>query len=255
MPTLLAAFLLGLFGSAAHCVGMCSGVAVLLGRSGAGRGARLLLAHSGRITSYTALGALAGALGAGLSGISGMPDHVGHVGMAHAGTAHAPAALPAGLAAVQGAVALLGAVLMGAMALALVGRIPSPERYLAGWTRRWGAAMRRLNRAESGIATPLAAGLLWGLLPCGLVLTALLTAALSGSAGSGALTLLAFGAGTWPIPLTIGVLGRSRRVPSLPWLRTAAALLVLALGVQLALRGLAAWGWVAHGQWGQFTLW
>jgi len=41
-------------------------------------------------------------------------------------------------------------------------------------------------------------GLLWGWLPCGLVYSVLVAAALAGSAGAGALTMLGFGLGTLP---------------------------------------------------------
>ena len=41
-------------------------------------------------------------------------------------------------------------------------------------------------------------GVLWGFLPCGLVYTVLMTAASTGAAVNGALTMFAFGAGTAP---------------------------------------------------------
>ncbi|MBI3972728.1 MAG: sulfite exporter TauE/SafE family protein [Chloroflexi bacterium] len=142
-----------------------------------------------------------------------------------------------------------------------------------------------------------ATGLLWGLLPCGLVLTALLAAATTGSPLSGALTMFAFGAGTWPALLAIHLihlLGRSGRpslrywkpqsatpliptstgeqyrgAPSSPFplgrglggrspaalSRWAAASITLLFGVQMAFRGLAAGGWLAHLHIGRVMLW
>jgi len=75
-------------------------------------------------------------------------------------------------------------------------------------------------------------GACWGLLPCGLVYTLLLTAAASGSAPAGAVTMLAFGAGTLP-----AMLGLTTAAPALATLLedrtvrrlTGFALIVLAL--------------------------
>jgi sulfite exporter TauE/SafE len=64
-------------------------------------------------------------------------------------------------------------------ALSLAGWVPPPERLLAGMSRRWGRAMRA-SVARKGTLFQL--GLLWGLLPCGLVLAGLLIAAGGGSA-------------------------------------------------------------------------
>jgi len=52
--------------------------------------------------------------------------------------------------------------------------------------------------------------LCWGLLPCGLVYSVLLTASAAGSAVSGALVMLAFGLGTLP-----SMLGMSLAAPTL----------------------------------------
>ena len=53
-------------------------------------------------------------------------------------------------------------------------------------------------------------GACWGLLPCGLVYTVLLTAASTGHAAGGTLTMLAFGAGTLP-----AMLGLTAAAPAL----------------------------------------
>ena len=52
-------------------------------------------------------------------------------------------------------------------------------------------------------------GALWGWLPCGLVYSVLLTALASGSAPRGALIMLAFGLGTLPNLLAIGLFWES----------------------------------------------
>ena len=263
---MLAAFLLGLAGSFTHCVGMCSGVMLLLGRGRAMTGWRILLLHGGRIVTYTGLGTLAGALGAAASAAAGLPHH-------GAGAHDLPPAVP-GLASWQGALALLSAAAAGYMALALLGRAPSPELLLIRVTRWWGRTALSLRGAPfapkqshptpgiasahtPGLAMTFFLGLFWGLLPCGLALAGLLLAAAAGSPWAGALTMLAFALGTLPMGLGIGwTAGRVR--PSPQWiarLRPLAAVIVLLFGAQMALRGLAAWGWVTHGGIGAMPLW
>ena len=240
---MLLAFLLGLMGSLGHCVGMCGSIALLLSRRGIASGWRLGLVHLGRITTYGLLGLVAGSLGQAVR-----------------------LAFP-GLRQLQGALALGVAGVAVYLALALLGRVPSPELLLAGLTRHWGHAMRRMTEGSKQKAvsslpsgdrrlptvychlpagTAVTVGMLWGLLPCGLVLTALLAAAVAGSPGSGALTMLAFGLGTWPALLGVGWVAQRGFPRAIPWPRQAAALIVLLFGTQMLLRGLATWGWVNH---------
>jgi sulfite exporter TauE/SafE len=211
---------------------MCSGVLLLIGRGEAVTGRRLVMVHLGRISSYMLLGASVGMIGYAV-GVRRSGPGVGVVLSV--------------LNLVQGFLALSIAGLALYMALALLGRARSPEIYLAHLTQLWGRAMRRLPmRPARGLLALYAAGLLWGLLPCGLVLTALLTAFAAGSPWFGALTMLAFGLGTWPALLGIGWLARRGLPRTSPWPRHVAALVVLLFGMQMILRGLAAWGWVSH---------
>jgi sulfite exporter TauE/SafE len=55
------------------------------------------------------------------------------------------------------------------------------------------------------------AGALWGWLPCAMVYSVLVTAMLSGSAGRGAAVMLAFGLGTLPMMMTLGLAGARLR--------------------------------------------
>ncbi|WP_460826688.1 sulfite exporter TauE/SafE family protein, partial [Massilia terrae] len=76
------------------------------------------------------------------------------------------------------------------------------------------------------------AGFLWGWLPCGMVYSALVTAMLSGSAASGAALMLAFGLGTLPMLLTLGVAGAQLRAfTARRPVRIGAGLLVLGFGL------------------------
>lgn len=162
--SLLAATLAGFVGSP-HCIGMCGGFALGCARSG-GRATW----HLGRLTTYAALGALAGVTGAILPG---------------------PAWVPA----------LVSTVLLVWFAGALAGLLPEPHLRLPGLVRIAGWAGRGKGPGAGyllGVAT--------GLLPCGLVYAALAVPVASGSALVGALSMVAFGAGTIPalVTLTLG---------------------------------------------------
>jgi sulfite exporter TauE/SafE len=78
----------------------------------------------------------------------------------------------------------------------------------------------------------LAAGALWGWLPCGMVYSVLVTAMLAGSAFGGALVMLAFGLGTLPMLLGLGLLGaRLRDRLRMRGVRMACGALVLGFGL------------------------
>ena len=75
-------------------------------------------------------------------------------------------------------------------------------------------------------------GVLWGWLPCGLVYSVLITALAAGSAGQGALIMAAFGLGTLPNLLAIGLFWESLRGwVQAPPVRRTAGLLVIGFGV------------------------
>lgn len=188
--TLFAPFLIGL-ASSLHCVGMCGGIvgALSLSLPSAVRAQRrLLLGYSlaysgGRIISYGLAGALMGGLSSRLF-TTFSPD-LGHT------------------------------LLRWIAALLLMG----VGLYLAGWFPKF-AHLERLGRPLWRWLEPLGQrllpvrspfqalgfGLVWGWLPCGLVYSTLLWSAASGSAGQGALYMLAFGVGTLPAVLATGLL-------------------------------------------------
>ncbi len=235
---------------------MCGGVSILLARRGVSRGWHWALAQLGRVVSYGFLGVLAGWLGQSV----GM-NHTGH---SHAGMAGAAGSVPglSGLGVWQGGLALVTAVLAFYMALAMVGKVPSPELLLVGVTRAWGRLMRRLTiqtkpaKAKGGPLTAFGLGIAWGFLPCGLVLAALLAAAVAGSPLLGGATMLAFGVGTWPLTWGMGLLARRPEWrTAVPQLRIVGAMAVVLFGVQMSLRGLAMWGWVDHLHLGSVMLW
>ncbi len=215
MSALLAALLLGIFGSA-HCVVMCGGVSAALSgglvRIGkAPRPARATLAYNlGRVAAYGVLGAVVGAIG-------GSIDHVPFIGAGRA------------LLRLAAGVLLVGAGLYVAGVFrhfAVIERVGAPV-----W-RRVRPVAARLLRTESTLAK-LAVGALWGLMPCGLVYAAFALAITTGGVGSGALVMIAFGLGTLPAMLATG-LASSRAMAafaSRAWLRRTAGALVVVFGV------------------------
>ncbi len=176
LPPLLTAFLVGLLG-AGHCFGMCGGIAAGLGTLSARQGGvgTALLFNLARVTSYGLLGTVA-AMILGLTGeVLALPDWSRWLRWATA-------------------------VLIALVGLQFLFNI----RSLAIIERAGGRLWRRLSplvgRAAGiqGLPGRFALGLAWGLLPCGLVYTILLTAASTGRAVEGFLVMLAFGAGTLP---------------------------------------------------------
>lgn len=167
------AVMLGLAG-AGHCLGMCGGIAAALNLGGQRSPAITLAYHTGRIASYTLLGALLG-LAAGSIDITAWT-----IGLRY----------------------LAGLLLIG-MGL-----------YIANWwrgmallervgSRLWQPVQRLssnwlpLRRWPQGFAL----GLCWGLMPCGLIYSSLAWAATAQHAPTSALMMLLFGLGTLPAML------------------------------------------------------
>ncbi|MBS3935492.1 MAG: sulfite exporter TauE/SafE family protein [Sulfuritalea sp.] len=206
---LLALFIVGLLGGG-HCAGMCGGIVGALSHQspqGGGAAVRVHLAYNlGRIGSYALAGLLAGLLGQA------------------AGS----------LMAVQQGLYLFASLMLIALGLYLLGftqfLTPLERGGQALWQRI--LPLTRHFLPVRGIAQALPLGLLWGWLPCGLVYGALTTALASGSAGQGALLMLAFGLGTLPNLLLAGLLlARFRRFVQARAVRVVSGLLVLGYGI------------------------
>jgi sulfite exporter TauE/SafE len=219
----LAAFVAGAAGSV-HCLAMCGGLSGALGirarRHGASsaRGfAHSLTYQAGRITSYSIAGALVGSFGGVLQAAFDV-DRV-----------------------VLVARVLAGLVLAVAAFGVLFKRHPFSRLELLGgrlWTQ-----VAPIARAipSTGLSSSLMLGMLWGWLPCGLIYSMLLVAALGGTALHGAATMLCFGAGTAPAVLAAGLLGgQAWRVTMARGLNLAAGSLLLVFGLLTMLGPLSA---------------
>lgn len=212
-PALIGAAALLAAAGAGHCLGMCAGISGALTFTLPGerqQGLALwgwqLLFSGGRVLSYTLLGALAGGLGAGL--MTALPGY-------------------------RQVPLLASALLMLLLALWLVGLgagLGRLEQLGQGLWRRLQPLLKRLLPVDHPIKA-LLLGMAWGLLPCGLVYSALALAISTADTLAGALVMLTFGLVTLPTVVTAGVItGR------LGWLRTrgwryTAALLALLMAV------------------------
>jgi sulfite exporter TauE/SafE len=215
----------GLLGSLGHCLGMCAPLIIVASTGFRTQNIPLLsgqlLYHTARIFVYALLGAVGGTLGAvlGMSNFSRLPGLLSMV--------------------LGGLVIIFGLRYLGWLPL---GRLEAGGAWL---TRAMGRAIRR-----GGLSSAMLLGGLNGLLPCGLVYSALLIAASTGGTLRGAAAMLVFGAGTLPALLVVGLGAGRLSEHTRQILSRAAGLLIVLVGAQLFLRGLAAWGVIGH-----WTVW
>jgi len=205
-------FILGLV-SSLHCVQMCGPIVLAFSLPlGRGEVARANAGYNaGRILTYCLLGAVAGAVGGGI----GMLGRL--------------AGLASGARVFAGAAMIVTGILMVTL---------GPGSSLVSIDR--GGVMARLKKfvgarlvASKGKFT---LGMALGFLPCGLVYAALLKAVETGNAAAGALTMLAFGAGTAVTLLTLGTASSLVRFPQ--WSHRVAAAALVVAGALMVWRGL-----------------
>jgi hypothetical protein len=213
---LLGFLTLGLLGGFGHCVGMCSPFVLFVSRRyapAAGGRTGVLAAQgwytAGRILTYAVLGAAAGALGSVVE-------------------------LAGGLLGVQRAASIVAGGILVIWALVALSDL-APGMDVGG------AVFKRIAGTLKGRVPghPLAMGLLLGLLPCGLLYSALLAAAARGGAFDGAAALMLFGIGTAPALLGLSVadelLARNRVL-----VNRVSQVFVLAMGIWFLSNGLVA---------------
>ncbi len=226
LAVIAAGFALGLAGSV-HCAGMCGPIAIALpretstgavSRSISIRQALLrMLYQCGRVTTYTLLGIVIG--------VGGSIVH---------------------LAGFSREISISVGVLMLALAASqlILRRSPTPSatngmiQSIIGRVQRWMHALF----ARSGIFAHLGIGLANGLLPCGLVTTALLASLATHSISGSALFMASFGFGTVPLMSAIAIFGlaipctwRSRIRMASPVLTAILALLIITRGLGLGI--------------------
>jgi sulfite exporter TauE/SafE len=89
------------------------------------------------------------------------------------------------------------------------------------------------------VAGPVLAGAANGLLPCGLVYAALLTAAALGTASSAVVMMIGFGLGTVPALVAVSMAAASQAFGIRPYLRRLTPVLLAVTAVILLMRGFA----------------
>lgn len=214
MLDLLLVAALGFLGSFGHCVGMCGPLTVAFSLSGKENNSQInspiskswqqhlyfhTLLNIGRILSYAISGAAIGAIGSVL--------------VASGQFAGIESDLRRWLAILTGILL----VWMGIININPEGLPNIPflnPMAMVGLHQRLSNAMMKLSFYSHPL-TPALLGMTWGLIPCGFLYTAQLKAAETSNMTQGSLTMLAFGLGTLPSMLGIGVfaglLSRDRR--------------------------------------------
>jgi sulfite exporter TauE/SafE len=197
--------------SSLHCAQMCGPIVLSYSMAGRGSPASHLCYNAGRIATYSLLGGMAGSLG-GAVGLLGIEQG---------------ASIAAGCLMLLAAVFLSGAV--PSQALVQVDRI--------GFSRLFSKTVGKLMLSPSPLSKVLL-GVIFGFLPCGLIYAALLKAVATGSIVGGALSMMAFGAGTAGALLGIGLFSSVISLRLRRWSGPLTTASVAAMGIFLLWRGL-----------------
>ena len=196
MLDLLPITLLGFLGSFGHCFGMCGPLTVAFSLSQQQKNPTWqqqlkfhTLLNLGRMLSYALVGAGIGAIGSIL--VEG--GQLAGVG----------SDLRRWIAIITGIMLIWFG--LGQVKPDFLPHIPLLHPILTGnLHNRLSAAMLKLS-AQTQWWTPALLGMTWGLMPCGFLYAAQIKAAATGNLWEGAATMLAFGMGTLPIMLGVGV--------------------------------------------------
>lgn len=212
MTMIWTAFVLGLLGSL-HCLGMCGPIAFMLplDREHKRKKAwQLFVYHSGRVMVYTAMGLAFGLLGRGLQ-----------------------------LFGVQQKLSVITGILMIVMVLVpghYFGKFSSKRPVFAMVSKIKTGLGDKLKQRKPG--TFFAMGALNGLLPCGLVYTAILGAVTFGNWEGGAAYMALFGVGTVPMMTSVVYLGALIKTRVNLKIKRLIPVFVVIIGVLFILRGM-----------------
>ena len=204
---MITALILGTVGSL-HCIGMCGPIVFALPNAANSSKGQFLsgrfLYNSGRVITYALLGLIFGGIGHVIS-----------------------------LAGLQSTLSIvLGFIIIASLFLPI-----NKSLDYINTSPLWKKTLGKLFSKKSFSAL-FGIGLLNGLLPCGLVYTALAGAAASGDSLYGAAFMAVFGLGTIPALLVVSVLGRITRINWQRVIKKALPATAFVLGCLLILRGL-----------------
>ncbi|WP_099205610.1 urease accessory protein UreH domain-containing protein [Scatolibacter rhodanostii] len=204
-------FIIGLLTSV-HCVAMCGGINLSQClpqtqiQETSHKSAALkpsLLYNTGRVVSYTAVGALVGALGSVVS---------------FSGT-------------LKGIIQILAGVFMVIMGLNMLNIFPSLRKLMPRMPKA--LAGKIYQEKQSGGHTPFFVGLLNGLMPCGPLQAMQIYALSTGSPVKGALSMLVFSLGTVPLMFGLGALSSVLSKRFTAKVMSIGAALVVILGISM----------------------
>lgn len=212
---LFTALLVGLLGGV-HCLGMCGGVVGTLTFSVEVRNQQSwwrmlpfqLSYNVGRIFSYAIIGAIFGTLGMAMASMASL--------------------LP-----IQQALQVVAGIFMIALGLYLGGWWFGLVRIEKAGQKVW-QKLQPYAQNMTPVKNPWQAftyGAVWGWLPCGLVYSMLIMAMTAGGAFEGALVMLAFGLGTLPNLMLMGVFAfYFTRLARQGWVKALAGFSVILMG-------------------------
>jgi sulfite exporter TauE/SafE len=213
MEFLFTAFAIGALGSF-HCVGMCGPIALALPLHRDTSSRRIigsLLYNTGRISTYALIGAFFGLLGQGFV-LAGFQQSI---------------------SVVLGILVILGVALPAAFV-----HKHSPNSLIAKGIAKVKVRMQKLFAIRS-YPSMYFIGSLNGLLPCGMVYLGVAGATATGNPGEGALYMLLFGLGTWPVMVLVSFFGNWIGIGIRNRIKTAMPVLVMIMGIFFILRGLS----------------
>uniref|UniRef100_B8HLT3 Ferric reductase domain protein transmembrane component domain protein n=1 Tax=Cyanothece sp. (strain PCC 7425 / ATCC 29141) TaxID=395961 RepID=B8HLT3_CYAP4 len=197
MSELLLITLLGFLGSFGHCVGMCGPIAVAFSLThsadcNSSWKQQLFfngLLHTGRLLSYTLVGAAIGTISSVLVG-GGQLAGIGSL--------------------LRQSLSVITGLMLVWFGLAQVHpqwlpRLPLLNPLATHRLSRWLQSAMAQVALGANWWSPIALGGLWGLMPCGFLYAAQIKAAETGDPVGGAITMLGFGVGTLPVMLGVGL--------------------------------------------------
>ncbi len=212
MELVIAALIMGFAGSF-HCVGMCGSIAFALPlnrTSNLTKTIGILFYNFGRISTYVLLGTLLGVFGKGLK-LAGILQYVSIT---------------------------IGIVIIASVVLpSFLKKISFTSSYYLkfnSWVKN--KLGKRLTKKSN--TSLLILGLLNGLLPCGLVWVAMVASITYGGVGSGALFMLLFGLGTFPMMFALPYFSSSISNAFRTKMTKAIPFILVAFGILFILRGL-----------------
>jgi sulfite exporter TauE/SafE len=206
------AFLVGLFGSL-HCIGMCGPIAIALPFKGQSRIEYLssrILYNTGRIITYSFIGAIIGLAGQGLS-LAGAQRWV----------------------SIGSGILLILIVILPAAITDKIPILKPAYQFTAFLKAKFGLLFSRAS-----VGSTFMIGILNGFLPCGLVYVALAGALASGSLANGMIYMAVFGIGTFPVMFAVSYFGKFIGIGVRQKFNRIIPVLIIALGILFILRGM-----------------